>query len=368
MAYVAVQDLWLPRPQRTLATVVGLIDATGEKFAYLGRVFFPARTGTKDIRKVHFLFGTVTKAGGSALTVSLQDVDLTAGPPHRPDGTQDQTVAIANADAGFASNTWYTTGNLSADRTVTFGDYVAVVVEYDGSGRLSSDAVNFSGLSAQATAAGIPAPGPVLFTSSWATVNARNGVVLEFSDGTFGCLDDAGFASATSNTGNINTGTTPDEVALKFTPTFDCKIDGGYMEIDPENAGASNFDVVLYEGTTPLQTVSVDAQTLGQAVSHLAIISIPEQELAAGTAYYLAYKPTTASSSNVAYFDVADANHLSVLGGGTAWHYATRVDGGAWTATTTRRPNFGIRISAIDDGTGSGGGGASKGKLTGLLG
>ena len=101
----------------------GTIDLTGEKYGWTGTVWWKDRSVTsRDIRRARFLFGTVTKASGSALTFSLQNFDLANGPPGRPDGTQDQTVAIANADAGFASNTYYTTGNLSADRTVAFGE------------------------------------------------------------------------------------------------------------------------------------------------------------------------------------------------------------------------------------------------------
>jgi len=115
-----------------------VIDATGEQAAQLGQVWFPARTGSKTINKVHFRFGAVTKAGGSGLQVSLQDVSLTAGPPAQPDGVVDQYRAIANGEATFAANTWYTSGLLTSDgtdtgtkRTVNFGDLVACVLEYD---------------------------------------------------------------------------------------------------------------------------------------------------------------------------------------------------------------------------------------------
>src|SRR5262245_9299830 len=136
MAFVQVpgNGLWIPSPSLpysfaaapALSTLL-LIDATGEEAAFCGRVFFPVRSGTKDVRKVGFRFGAVTKAGGSALTVSLQDVNLGTGPTMQPDETQDQTVAVANADAGFTSNAWYQTGALSADRTVALGELLAVV-------------------------------------------------------------------------------------------------------------------------------------------------------------------------------------------------------------------------------------------------
>ena len=133
----------------------------------MGKVWFAERTGTKDIRRVGFRFGTVTKAGGSAVTVSLQDVNLAAGPPLQPDEVQDQTVAIANADAGFATGLWYRTGTLSADRTVAYGEDLCVVFEYDGAGRLGSDVVNIAYSSVGLE--GLPhSANVVLKTASWA--------------------------------------------------------------------------------------------------------------------------------------------------------------------------------------------------------
>jgi len=111
------------------------IDATGEKLAWCGGFVHQDRAA-KDITRVGFFFGSsLIKAGGSSLTVSLQDVSATAA-PLQPDETQDQTVAIANGDAGFASSTWYRTGALSANRTVSHGEQLAVVLEFDGGGRL----------------------------------------------------------------------------------------------------------------------------------------------------------------------------------------------------------------------------------------
>src|SRR5688572_26574526 len=123
--------LWIP-DNRLISMAPNLsnnspIDATGEQFAISGPVWFKEGTGTKDITRVGFSFGTITKAGGSGLTVSLQNVSAVAGPPLQPDGTQDQTVAIANGNAAFASNTWIRTDALSANRTVSFGENLSVV-------------------------------------------------------------------------------------------------------------------------------------------------------------------------------------------------------------------------------------------------
>lgn len=329
-----------------------LIDATGEKFSFVGQVWNKDGT-SKDIRKLHFRFGAVTKAGGSGLTASLQNVSTAAGPPMQPDETQDQTVAIAAA--GVTANTWYTTGNLSADRTVTFGEFLSVVIEFDGSGRLGADSFMINCPGTAGGAFNDLRGGTALKTGgSWAAIGLANAVILEFSDGTFGGLmPNAPMDSF--NTTAFNSGSAADEVALKFTVPAACKVSGGVVTL--QVAASADFDVVLYVGTTALATVSVDAnQVYAQGSVRQCRFSFPEQTLTAGTTYYLAVKPTTVNNVSVYDIGVNTANHLQSFPGGTTWHFASRVDAGAWTAVTTRVPiGFGIVIDAIDDGNGTGG-------------
>src|SRR5688572_7468331 len=104
----------------SLATALTIASANAsDQLAQIGRVVFNERTGSKNITKVHFLFGSVTKSNGSTVRVSLQDVDLANGPVIRPDGVVDQSETIANADAGFVSNAWYT-ATLDTSRAVSY--------------------------------------------------------------------------------------------------------------------------------------------------------------------------------------------------------------------------------------------------------
>lgn len=329
-----------------------LIDLTGEKMAWVGQVNLPNNgTVTKDIQRVAFRFGAITKAGGSGLTVSLQDVSTTTGAPMQPDEVQDQTVAISNANIP-AANAWYRTNTLNANRTVSHGQMLAVVVEYDGSGRLSTDAINFTNLAdpvANAVTAHLAgAIGKI--SGTWTRQSVLQNIILEMSDGTFGTLGSPGLgytmiASATG-TQAINTGTTPDEVALKFQVPFECKCDGicGLLNF----AATADFDFVLYEGTTVLATRSVDATMIVTAAARPAWGFWAEQRIKPGVDYYATIKPTTANNVTVYYNDVADANHLSVMPGGVLSHWAQRTDAGAWTPTTTRRPMLGISLCGFN--------------------
>lgn len=354
MAYVFVEGMLIPAiPQITPVATFNaslLIDATGEKAAMIGRVWNKDRT-SKAITKVGFRFGVIVKAGGSGLTVSLQNVDLANGPPFQPDGTQDQTVAIANGDAGFASNVWMQTAALSANRTVSFGELLAVVIEYDGNGRLGADSVQISTHNAVGnTHNGLVSGGVLNTAGAWALQALISNVILEFSDGTFGTLDYSVPASALA-TPAFNTGTNPDERALEFSLSFPCKVDGFWLFA--QVASGADLDVVLYDGTTPMDTVSFDSNAFGQVTVGRVVWGTfaSEQTLAPNHVYRLAVKPTTANSVTLYEFDVSSANHFQAHPGGTSFVHNTRNDAGAWgTATTTKRPFMGLRVSALEYG------------------
>lgn len=359
MAFVQIPPLWVPNfsggyNQSISFSSSLLIDATGEKAAYIGQVWRPDRLGG-DITRVGFRFGAVTKAGGSGLTISLQDVDL-ANSPLRPDEVIDQSVAIANGNASFAANTWIRTNAFSANRTVAFGENLAVVIEYDGAGRLGADSVNIAGLQRDRNQLTI---GAALKTTSWVTapVPTQN-VVLEFTDGVFGSLTPLAIINSAVNQISFNSGTAgADEYALEFSFPYGCRIDGGWFDLNLANA-SSNFDFVLYEGSTALTTVSVDANAIQQTGGTISCpVTFPEVTLTANTIYRLAVRPTSVNSITITHIDVADANHWNATSGGSAFRMAQRVDGGAWTTTLTRRPFAGVRVSAIDVGGGGSTGG-----------
>lgn len=373
MAYVQLNGPgpWIPQPPPLITALTitsSVIDATGEKFAWSGRVWTPNR-GTKSVRNVGFLFGTVTKSGGSGLTVSLQDV-ATGATPVQPDETQDQTVAIANGDAGFVSNAWYTTGNLSADRSVTFGELLSVVVEYDGGGRTNPDAVNFRNLTRTSLGGtGGHFPAATLKTASWAATATIPNIVLVFSDGTYGTLLGAFPCSAVSQLLFKQDTATTDEYSIRIVPNFNCKVDGLWA-IMGVAAATADFSFVLYDGTTAMTggTVVHDGN-LFVASSEDRLVEVPfsqEIELTAGTTYRLAVKPTqTTSNVRLAYFDVGVAGHLNAHGMGSSSIIDGRLNEGSWNAdVATRRPFLGLRVSSVDDGTGSGGGGGGL-KLVG---
>lgn len=333
------------------------LAATGDKFAMSGYVYIPGG-GTKNITRLWFRFGSaITKAGGSALTLSLQDPSTSAGPVMQPDGTQDQTVAIANGS--IAASTGLRTGALNATRSVTSGDPLSVVIEYDGAGRLGADSITFTTINAAAATETGQFCVPASFASAaWAVSNTIADLALEFDDGTFGTLFGA-IPILTINTHAFKQDTAvSDEYALAFQVPFSCKVDGVILPMIFA-ANTSDCSIILYDGTSAMTngTIALDANRISAAAVRFGFVPFSQPiTLTINHQYYLALQPTQTTSTVTIYtFDVADANHLVCHPGGTLFNHTTRVDANAWAAiTTTRRLFAGLHISHLDDGVGGG--------------
>jgi hypothetical protein len=346
---------WMGAPQYiTVAPTFqsSAIDASGEKFAWIGPVIWNDPTASKSIRAVGFLAGTIANAGGT-VRVSLQNVDETTMSPSRPDGTQDQTVDFLVS--ALTTDTWYQTGALSADRSVTYGEMLAVVIEFQSF--VAGDIVNVRNpIASSSVATHLSGLSHYSGAPAWAQVtNALPNIILEFSDGTFGTLL-GGFPCSAMSSENLNS-TTPggDEIALKFRVPTERSVIGGYMAV--ASGGTSrDFDFVLYEGTTARKTLNVISETtMVTAGTFKSFVFSSEQDVSTGVDWYLALKPASASNNTIYTFTVANANHMQAHVGGTDWVYATRVDAGGWTPTTTKRPLAGLLVSRLHDGAGGGG-------------
>lgn len=351
------QAYWPNLMASTIYDTVTAIAATGDKLACIGQVWHPDAATGKEISRVQFRFGTVTKAGGSGLTLSLQNVDLAnTTAPFRPDGTQDQTVAIANGNAAFASNTWIRTDALSANRSVANGDWLAVVIEYDGSGRLGSDSV---ALAALRTALYNNQGWVRQASGTWAQVaNVSPSIALECSDGTFAFLQPGTHAAISTTQRTFSSSSTPDERAQVFVPTVTMTIDGLDLTGGP-NAMNADYDVVIYENGTAIHTTSIDASaqrvngTFPQAVTLTSRVT-----LTAGQTYYIAIRPSTTNS--VSLYEVAynSAALAAASGWGANCGIIARTDGGSW-GSVTNTSLYAMRLNVDDVSTASGSAGGT---------
>lgn len=327
--------------------------ANGRTMVY-GRIWAPARfTGTKDITKIHFRFGTVVKAGGSGLVIGLCSVDTTGGGPPAPScaqGAITQNVAVANGDANFATNTWYPSGALSANRTISYGDYVAVVTEWDGAGRLGSDSYIISSIQVNSAFAGDG--GVELYNgTSWSLTGGQvPNIVLEFTDGTFGTIEDSIPISAIATLNAASNGT---EYAMTFSSPVPFWIDGLWAYGNTVSGTTRDFKLVLYEGTTSVVECTFDANLASSSTTTKRYsCPIAETLVKANATYNFGFRGLTTSADQVAYFDVANAAHFALHSGMKEWSYVDRTCcSGAWgNANTTRRLLVGFRVSRVGTG------------------
>lgn len=351
-----VHDRWMSAPPSVafgLALGSVLLDAAADRVTFAGRFVHKDRT-TKTVDGAGFLFGSVTKSNGSTFQCSLQDVDLTAGPPLREDGTADQTMTIANADAGFVSNAWYEAGFTgAATRSLTPGDLVAVVLQF--ASFVAGDTVNIRGLSALAAGSvSLQGACSANLSGTYAQQTIFPNVALRCSDGTYGTIED-GFVCSALNTHTFAVTTAvADEYALGVQYPVPVKIDGLWVFAGLTTA-TDVTEVLLYSGTTALATVTVDHNSVTNSAIRTLHEPCAEQTLAANTLYRLAIRPTGTNTMQAFSFDVAQVNHLQCHPGGTNAHLWTRVDQGAWGGeVTTRRLFAGVRVSALDDGASTG--------------
>lgn len=356
---IAGRGFWAPDfPDASLAALSYtslLMDASAEKVAFCGHVFNKDRS-SKNITKVGFLPGTVTLNAASTIKVSIQSISQTAA-ALEPSGTilgATSNGFVTEAAATYTTNTWHQTAALGETVTVTDGQEIAVVIEYGTF--TAADVFNVRGLALQQAH---NFPGTKLYTTSWGGQAVAPNVILEFDDGTFGTIEGSFPCSAIGTVTSYNSTSTPDEYCMEFQVPFPCKIDAFKLDATITSSTA-DFKVIMYDGTSVMTNGSVtfDASVMNTNTGRLIIGRFPGQvTLAANTTYRLALQPqSTTQSVNFYYIDVNSANHFQAHDLGTSCVLSSRTDAGSWSAaTTTRRPVFSIRLSALDDAAGSGG-------------
>lgn len=353
MAQVALAGLieWPPYQADDISVTATqtLIDASGEKVA---AVFPVPRTGTLDGCGV--LLGNVTQAPASGVTFSFQDVNSSG----EPDGTPDQYRVVT---AGLTSAAWLESGVMDDagtgsgnKRSVTRGDLLSVVMEFTSFA--ASDSIRWAIQSTLGSLVSLPYT--ALYTSSaWAKQNIAPFLVLKYSDGTY---ENIYFGRAPAQTSFTNvtfsTSTTPDEVALIFTPTVPISVAGAWARVDLD--GATDFVLYDTDGSTSLASRSFTSGPRGNANQNIVYgLFATDVLLAAGSTYRMAVKPTSTTSITLRHYTVESSAILSGQHGGSAMHYSSRTDAGSWSEVTTRRPFIGLLINKFSDGTGGGSGG-----------
>lgn len=331
------------------------LNAAANRLAYVFRV---PKSGTLDWFEVRT--GTVPNNPDNGLRFIFQGVNSTGF----PDNTDDQFVTLAGP---FTANTWIVPATImthdgtpgGTPRTVTAGEYIACVVRLENF--VASDSLNLvliNGNASGLNGSGTFQTGYTSVNSGAAyTANVDNLVIaLRYSDGTYGFCQSTCIPTSAIQTRTVNTGTTPDEIGLKFQVQAPCRLKGFYFHYD-SNAFAHNL--ILYDAASSvIETVTglIWVGGSGGSAGYCYYEFATPHDLTANVDYRLTLLPTTGSSLTVYDFDFNSSAIRAAVDGGSTWLKTERTNAGAWTDTNTNRPLVHLVFSGFDDGASGGGG------------
>lgn len=360
MAITTIPSHFVPSPTYMNAlgapvlAATGAINASGDRVAFVVRV---PKTGTLDW--FEFRTATVSNNPDNGLRLSFQDVDMSNG---NADGVQDQFFDYN--PGSFSSNTWITPSQVLTNdgtsggtkRSVTAGQYLACVIDF--ASFTASDSLGFSLVTSNTSV--YDGSQDMYHLDGSAGTYTRGGnqpiMALKYSDGTYGEFPTLAMGPfLTFNTRTFNSGSTPDERALRFQVPVSMRVKGFWVRLDPDAA----VDVILYDNAdNVLGSNSYDPDVRVQTNGAPFFGYFAPVTLTANTTYRLSVKPTSGSNISIYDFDVTANSRLGAVPGGIEWYSSTRTDAGSWSDTTTNRPYMGLLFDGVDVSAGGGSGGS----------
>jgi hypothetical protein len=316
------------------------LTASGHIFAAIIRV---PETGTLN----RFVFRTASNLldATSVARLSFQDVNPASGDP---DGVTDEYRDVVSAS--LPSDTWIVPGLMTDNgldggtkRSVTQGDLLACVIGYQTF--VASDQIGVSNngaLGISASVGGLSVGFPYITENTGGSYSKQNyplQIGLEYSDGSFYTLG-PDILPATIGSQSFHSGSTPDEIGIKFNLPFPLRVGGAWARLEVLNA----CDIVLYDddGVTVLNTLSLDSDIRFATPDHGFWLFSQSINLNANESYRLVVKPTTGSPVNLRYFTVPGLAYMGAIPGGTNFVWTSRTNGGAWSDDTVKRPFMGL--------------------------
>lgn len=309
-----------------------LIDAAGEKAAFIVQA---PRTGTID--RVVWRTGTVTTGG--TVDVRLETVDAATG---RPSGTLWGTNTNLNVDVADTDDAKIFESVLTAGATVTQGDFLGVVIQLVATGNMNIRGMDVPG--------GSHCPHTITFTGTWAKQSDSPVVALGYNDGTFPPMANC-FPAATVEDNAFNTGTTPDEVGIKFKPVFRM-LPLGFWHPFTITASPSEYEMRLYDSANNIITSKTVDTDMDRATSPWMVITYRFPDFSTwlenDSFYRLTMLPLTVNSNNWLGFTILNAAYRTTFGLANDIYGTERTNAGAWTDTQTKLPYLGLVLDQIE--------------------
>lgn len=341
-------------------------NAAGESAGVVGRVVIEGNAASK----------TISAAGGGSIIWNAGAVTMADGATTVRVGVQDVSGVTGIEDGTFDTYLEYTGGGTipavglnksvmgSGTKTISNGDLIAIVVEMVTRGGTDSIAISRvqGAISSAITTIGFPY-GTADTGSPTKSSAAMVWAVIVFDDGTVGWIEGMGGVPFGLTAQAVGSGSTPDEYIGTFAPPVPLQICGFGAALSGI-ATTETFEAILYSdpyGTpTAVVTLTPDPIQTSNATSEAVhIFKCAVTDLAAGTVYGVAIRPTTAATLNWEYIDLGTGMEplKKTL---PLWDLkmAARTDQtGAFVETQVYHvPSIIIDVCGLSDGAGGGGG------------
>lgn len=332
-------------------------DSDTDRVAWVGRWW--GADDTLDV--VYFRLGSVTT--GCDVTLNIETV--TNGRPSGSLVAAGATSAVNIADGD--DNAWKT-ATITTPPTITRGMEFAIIIVVNTAGATPN--LNFFAMSSFASGSTGMYPVILQDTGAGAWTNPAGSFqwIVEMGAGVVylpGMTPLNGNGTITA----FNSGTSPNERALRFQVPFKCSVAGLRMAMFNTAAGA-DFTMSLWpassdDDTDALGQVSEDGDFSVATTTdgYVDLYFDAAVTLSPATTYYAGLRPDTANSVGLGEMTTATVTNairgFPILPVGQCF-LSTRVwsagTAGAWTDTTTTLPVMSLIIDQLDDGASAGGG------------
>jgi hypothetical protein len=307
---------------------------TTDSVAVIFQVPDDAGANSVTITRLGYFLSAVTGTS-PVMRLSLQSVDASGNPSGTPLGGG-SPASVTLTPSGSATFAWF---NLANSYTANRGDWLAWVFDY------SSGTINASNR-------------PIVGTHV-SSINNQHPYSIRVSAGTpdrsagaasmpiwgFGSAGKAfGFPLQSVTNTAFSSSSTPNERALRFLLSQNAcssyKV-VGVRYLGTAAAAGNSTKIILYDGTTVLQTLTWDSDYVaGLNVRPMCLYfqDATLATLAAGKEYRIGIQPqNTTNAMSMVQFDFASNADMEALPGGLDWYLSTR-SGGAWTDVPASRP------------------------------
>lgn len=318
------------------------MNASGDRVAFI--VTCP-KAGTLD--RFEFRTGLVTNNPDNGIRLSFQTVNPANGDP---DGTQSQFRDITGT---LAASTWQVPGLMTSDgtdtgtkRTVAAGELLACVIDFVSF--VASDSFQVQYLGYSIALSGLNSYVDDGSSGAYVKDSSSKGMLaLRYNDGTYAEFSYGAWPIMTSTSTAFNSGSTPDERAIRCQVPFSMRALGVWIMVDVDNP----CDIVVYDaGGGVVDTISLDPDIRATTTGGPYFCYFPNGPvtLTANSTYRISVKPTTGSNVTVFVYTVNSNGLLAAWPPGIEWYLSTRTDAGAWSDTTTSRILGGFIIDGVD--------------------